>query len=579
MCGAEGNQYRCYTNDKFNYGQPKAPGGGGFGCEQYTLEYLYKEWEAHRNIWTKSNDYLDLVRYTGCQITLYRHPTTDFVVFYDRQPPFKFTNRTYLETHPLNILLRRKHKVIRSLQYNSKAKPYVKLKIKPPKQMITKWFFQPDFATVPLFKLAASATNLQYSLYGPNTQSPNLTIHALNTDFFVIHNWADASIQTGSYKPYNNVTRMYYWYKGSKTPLNFDPPTTYADSISFEKGWFQPKILSAYKVTKDEAGSQPIHNRPIAIARYNPEDDNGKGNRIWITSIVANKGWAPPTDKDLIIGDIPLYMAFWGLWDYIIQSRKTEDFLKLSMFVVKSDYIKIIVGGTNQKVWPLIDLSFIQGKMPWDEEFTIQEKLNWYPTCLKQTGTINAFVECGPYCPKYSNLPISTWQLPYKYKFFFKWGGPQTGDELVQDPKDQEKYPVPDTYTEAIQITDPLRQHPKAMLRSWDFRRGYVTETALKRMQENLSTDGSDFSDLSEPPKKKKKITTQIPISDEENKEVQTCLQSLCEKDSFPEDTEDLKNLIFQQYHKQQQLKQNLFILLNNLKKTQAHLQMQTGMH
>ena len=49
--------------------------------------------------------------------------------------------------------------------------------------MITKWFFQPDFADVPLFKLQASACNLGYSLYGPNTQSPCLTVYALSVGF------------------------------------------------------------------------------------------------------------------------------------------------------------------------------------------------------------------------------------------------------------------------------------------------------------------------------------------------------------------------------------------------------------
>lgn len=272
-------------------------------------------------------------------------------------------------------------------------------------------------------------------------------------------------------------------------------------------------------------------------------------------------------------------MAFWGLWDYIIQSRKTEEYLAVSMFVVKSDYIKIVLGGPHQKVWPIVDWSFIQGAMPWDEALTKQQKMTWYPTCYKQQQTINNFVECGPYCPKYTYLPVSTWQLPYKYKFYFKWGGPQTGENLVQDPKDQEKYPVPDTFTEAIQIRDPLRQHPKTLLRSWDFRRDIVTKSALKRMQENLSTDESEQSDFSETPKKKKKVTTEIPCSDQEEKDLQTCLLSLCEKDTFPEETEDLKQLIYQQYHKQQQLKNNLYKLLKNLKKTQAHLQMQTGMH
>lgn len=88
VAGAEGNQFYCYTDQKEQYTQPRAPGGGGFGVEVLTLEYLYKQWEAHKNVWTASNDYLDLCRYTGCKISFYRHQDVDFIISYDRQPPF-----------------------------------------------------------------------------------------------------------------------------------------------------------------------------------------------------------------------------------------------------------------------------------------------------------------------------------------------------------------------------------------------------------------------------------------------------------------------------------------------------------
>nr|UHK04801.1 MAG: ORF1 [Torque teno midi virus] len=580
VCGAEGNQHRCYTVDKHNYGQPKQPGGGGFGCEQYTLEYLYKEWQAHRNTWSTSNDFTDLVRYTGCTITFFPHEKTDFVVAYDRQPPFNFNNSTYLQTHPYNLLLKKHHKVIKSkVTAPNRTKPY-KLRIRPPKQMITKWFFQPEFAEVPLFRLMGAATNFSYSLYGPNTQSPNLTIYALNTDFYALHNWGDASLQATFYRPYGNIPHTTNNSLTFKLPNNKSKAVvinSYPESIAFDTGWFQPAVLGAYQVINTQTHT-PLHNRPIAIARYNPEEDDGRGNRIWLTSIMTNQTWHQPTDQNLLIGEVPLYMAFWGLWDYVIKTKKTDNILSLTMFVVKSPYIKIIVGGTKQDTWPIIDFSFIQGKMPWDEELTVQQKAMWYPTCHKQIQTINSFVACGPFCPKYAYLPISTWQLSYKYNFYFKWGGAQLGDKIIQDPKDQETYPVPDKQSEILQIYDPLRQHCQSFPKPWDFRRGIITATALKRIQDHLEIDESDKSDFSATPKKKRKITTEIPSSDEEEKEIQSCLQSLCKKDSFPEETQDLKLLIYKQHEQQQQLKLNLFKLLKKLNKTQSYVQMQTGL-
>ncbi len=63
-----------------------------------------------------------------------------------------------------------------------------------------------------------AATNFSYSLYGPNTQSPNLTIYALNTDFYALHNWGDASLQTTFYRPYGNIPHT------TNHSLTFKPP-------------------------------------------------------------------------------------------------------------------------------------------------------------------------------------------------------------------------------------------------------------------------------------------------------------------------------------------------------------------
>lgn len=101
----------CYTTEKNNYVPPKVPYGGGFGAEKYTLQYLYEEYIFQNNIWTKTNFYKDLCRYLYCRITLFRHPETDFVVSYSRQPTFDINKWTYPGTHP-NILLLQKHKKV-----------------------------------------------------------------------------------------------------------------------------------------------------------------------------------------------------------------------------------------------------------------------------------------------------------------------------------------------------------------------------------------------------------------------------------------------------------------------------------
>nr|UHK06179.1 MAG: ORF1 [Torque teno midi virus] len=575
VAGAEGTQFYCYTNQKSEYTQPKAPGGGGFGCEQFSLEYLFKEWQAHRNVWTRTNQYLDLCRYTGCKFDFYRHRDVDFIISYDRQPPFDLNKDTYLNIHPQNMLLQRHKKILPSTATNPNGKPKITMKIKPPKQMTTKWFFQEEFCEHTLVKLQGAAIDLNYSLYGPNTQSPCLNITALNTQFYKKHNWLQQTT-TGPYIPfdgYPTTSGLYYINaKGTKTLIN---PDTYQKSISIQSGLFAPAVLQAIEV-QNHAG-QRQHERPVAIGRYNPLEDTGKGNKVWLISCVADSGWATAIDKDLIIIGEPLYIAFYGLWDWIIKSKGKVGYLKTSMFVVQSPAIQVLTP-TTQTVWPLLDASFIQGSMPYQETKTKQDEANWVPTAFKQRELINAIVECGPFIPKLTNLPSSTWQLFYKYTFYFKWGGQQVTNETVQDPQHQDRYPVPDNLYKTIEIADPLKQYCKGFLRSWDFRRGIVTKTALKRMSENLPFDSSLESDTEQTPKKKKKYTSELQYTNQETQEIQSCLLSLCEENTLPQDETDLYKLIQHQQQQQQKLKQNLVLLLTYMKRKQRQLQLQTGL-
>nr|UHM26939.1 MAG: ORF1 [Torque teno midi virus] len=581
VAGAEGRQPFCYTNEIPEYPQPKAPGGGGFGAELYTLEYLYQQWIARKNIWTKSNDYKDLVRFLWCTIKLYRHPTTDFVARYNRQPPFLLEQDYYNSIHPLMLMLSKHHKIIPSLKRKPGGKPYVKIKIKPPKQMLTKWFFQQDFAEQGLFTIEAAACNLGWAYYGPNSQSRCITIYALNTDFYQIQQWA-ASLGTQAYYPYAaypHTRQLYYWTvndKGtpSKHMVNTD---TYTKSVNYTTGFFQPGVMQAKKITYENRYDAPSAqlNLPLTTARYNPDIDDGHGNSVWLVSTLSGHHWDKPADHNLIISGKPIWLAFYGFQNYIQKIKKDKGWLLTGFFVVQSPAIKLLTAH-KQTVFPIIDLDFVQGKLPYGEYISETKKNLWYPSVENQIITINNFVETGPYIPKYSYLKESTWELTYKYIFHFKWGGPYVSDQPVQNPKDQGKYDVPDTITQTVQVSDPLKQTCKAMLRDWDYRRGIVTTTALKRMSEHLQIDSSLQSDGSETPKKKRKITAEIPHHQEKAQEMQACLLSLFEE-STCQDPQDLQQLIQFQQQQQHKLKVNLLKLLMDLKHQQRILQHHTG--
>uniref|UniRef100_A0AAU7STC3 Capsid protein n=1 Tax=Gammatorquevirus homidi8 TaxID=3048393 RepID=A0AAU7STC3_9VIRU len=580
VAGAYGTNMYCYTNERELYPQPKAPGGGGFGCEVYKLQYLYRQWKAHKNIWTASNDYKDLCRYTGCKIQFFRHADTDFIIRYHRQPPFDITKTTYTDIHPVNMLLSKHHKVVLSRKTRPNAKQTVTVRIKPPKQMINKWFFQEEFTKYDLLQLDAVAANMEYPIYGKNTQNSNLTLYALNIKFYQNHNW-QKDISEHAYIPYptypttSETTYTYPQRQGTGT-YTFKP-TTYYPSIDYTTGFFNWRVLQATSVINS---GHTYSEKPVTVIRYNPDKDTGENNIVYVVSITSTTQWRVPTDKDLYIVEKPLWMALHGMWNYILIRKKTPDFFKYHMFVVKSPAIELI-SKTEQVYFPLIDLNFLQGKLPYDEFITEQQKKLWYPTAYMQVQSLNNLVISGPYTPKYYQLPSSTWNLTYKYTFYFKWGGPTIEDQPVQNPEDQGKYPVPDTLTKAIQISNPLKQHCKAMFRAWDYRRGILTKTAIKRMSEHLPAASIISSDDSEPQQKRKRTTAEIQDPEDQVKEIQECLLSLCEKDSYQEEAqeENLLHLIQQQHQQQQKLKLNLIKLLTDLKCKQRLLQLHTGVH
>nr|UHM26162.1 MAG: ORF1 [Torque teno midi virus] len=585
VAGAQGRQPYYYTTSKYQYPQPKAPGGGGFGAELFTLQYLYEEWVARRNIWTRSNDYKDLVRFTGCTFYLFRHPTTDFIFNYNRQPPFLLEKDYFNDLQPQTMLLSRHHKTIPSLARKPLGKPYIKVRIKPPKQMLTKWFFQQDFATQGLFTISASAANLSWAYYNPDTQSRCLTLYSLNTQFYTNADYGATATHT--WFPYNTWPHT----KGLKFCRSVNnkwigtivKPDNYEQSVNKTTGFFQPAVLQATKIVTSETQDTEISTAPVAMAhlpiiamRYNPEEDTGQGNVVWLTSILSNSHWEQPHLTDLIIVGKPLWQSFYGFQSYIEKTKKYKDWLISGIFVCKCPSLKRLSTTSTQTTFVFIDLDFIQGKLPFEETITEQRKKFWYPIVENQTNSIASLVQCGPYVPKYAYQNESTWELTYKYIFHFKWGGPYVSEELVQNPKSQGKYPVPDTISQAIQISNPLKQTFKTMLRDWDYRRGIVTTTALKRMSKHLETDSSLQSDDSETPKKKKKITAEIPCHEEKTQEIQQCLLSLFEESTCQE-TEDLKQLIQHQQQQQQKLKLNLIKLLMDLKHQQRILQHQTG--
>lgn len=570
----------CYTVEKTIYVPPKVPWGGGIGVETFSLKYLYEEYEYKNNFWTTSNAYKDLCRYLGCKFWLYRHPETDFIFSYDIQPPTHLNKYTYPGCHPQMMLLD-KHKVVVLSQASlAKGKYKKKVKIKPPKQLITKWFFTKDFAKYNLLTIKATACNMRYSYLSNKNQNMLVNIMSLNTSFFKIPNWSNASQPTsGYYKPYHTVQIPLNYRKADKktdAQINFNGryEDLYYQSVNRKTGWFQPDFLQASAIETDK--HIPTATKPMIISRYNPNNDNGKGNKVWVVSTLA-ADWSQESDKDFTITELPLWLALYGLISFIKQ-MKPPDYLKSHVICIKSTAIYCLPEIGSCDTYVPLDYDYIQGKLPYQQTMTDYQYKFWYPDIYWQMQTLNAIVESGPYIQKYSQETNSTWEFKYDYVFYFKWGGPHISDKEIKNPKDLDTYDVPDSIKPSIQILNPSKQAAESMLHSFDFRRGSITQKALKRVYENLSTD-TEFQCSPEKMQKKERVGAALPNPYKKEEKIQTYLHCLSEKSICQESqTQDLQQLIFQQQEQQQRVKHSILKLLCHLKKRQRALQHHTGL-
>lgn len=578
MLGGEGRQFVCYTDSRFDWNLATTPGGGGFGVEKYTLNYLYLENKRGNNVWTTSNVNLDLCRYTGASIRFYRHEHLDFVVCYDRNYPMQLEKYTYAYTHPYNLLQQKHKTIIPSLKTQPlNRKTSIKIKIKPPRQMSTKWFFQEQFGSQGLFTLYSSVIDLRYSHLSCCNSNQLVTFYSLNGDFYKNGNWGYVATTTTPYSPYNGIKKGEYKgtdWTGKKTLSVNITANDYNSSVAYNNGWFNSTLL---QIAHPET---PSENPAIIKSRYNPTIDNGVGNKVWVTSLLKNSLGPPETDFDLVIDGLPLWQLWWGFLSYVTKKKNDKYFLKSYIAVFQCKYCEPQTG-THHYFIP-IDPTFIQGQNPYGR-FSIHNNTDkWFPNVTNQLETINNFVQTGPFVPNLDNQRQSTWELKSRYSFYFKWGGGQQPDQIAADPAKQATYSVPDKLRQAVQICNPERQDATKILHSWDFRRGLVTGKALKRILQDTKDDSNDstFTDTETQPRKKKKKGNSLPLQEEDQEEEENCLLSLFEEDSCQESqtSQDLFQLIKQQQQQQQSIKLNLLHLISQLKKKQKMLQLQTGM-
>lgn len=394
--------------------------GGGFCIMKFSLSMLFEQWEYWQNFWTASNKNYDLCRYTGAEFKFWRDPIFDYIVAYDINPPLTVAPLVYQSSHPERMLLRKHRVIVRSKLHAPRSRPYKRLKIRPPRTLCTKWFFQKDFSEQPLLLLTISTADLDRQWMAHTEVNPQVGITTINTTMFGTPKFGF----TGQGYELFKYLSPGPWQLG-KTETNSIPPASKLWSST--EGLFARKYLmkgtSGYNPVMDpdyklDDGQKPkweqIKDQKYRYTtwpvRYNPFFDKGKGNII--TSVILGAASWEPTCEKCTVRELPLWLGFFGYIDWMMKAVVPTGYLVTYTIAFKSPYTQ------PPNIWIVpIDYTFYSGTNPFNIQITDHDKTNWYPVAKFQQATINGIVTSGPFMPRIDSTKIG-WDFHANYKFF-----------------------------------------------------------------------------------------------------------------------------------------------------------------
>nr|UGV37180.1 MAG: ORF1 [TTV-like mini virus] len=519
-----------FTQYKESFVPPRTPGGGGWSIQQLGLGNLYTQNEYFMNWWTHSNKGLNMVRYRGCKIKLYRQPEIDYIFTYFTEKPQNADKFWFPSFHPLRLLMDKKRIIVPSLQTQPlKRKLYKSVYIKPPKMLKTDWYFQQNLSNFPLVYFACTAVSLNHMFLSSKAENNNCSVFTINTGFFLKSNFQYYS-QTQGYTPKQN-TYMYGLRNGTisvekelRKNLIYLGDTHYNDPGQpvGPEGWEQyqnprnwgnifyheyfdlyrtvlissttPSILLQKSTINTEIGTGTVtKSEPLYFElRYNPYKDKGDGNLAYwkCVSDASTSNWEPPKDPDLIIKGYPFWLMLWGWEDHSRKLSKLRDLDNNWILVLRSTYFN----NNFQAVVP-ISYSFVSGRAPYNndpEDISPQDFRTWYPKWQFQKEAIDSILMTGPGVCKAES--ITGIQAFMKYHFFFKWGGEPATMENIADPNSQPISPLPREIFTTNEIINP-EEAIENLIYKWDTRRDTITSTALQRIRQCQPTNKSMFTD------------------------------------------------------------------------------------
>ncbi|AXQ66254.1 MAG: hypothetical protein [Anelloviridae sp.] len=375
FCGENttAQNYATHSDDMIG----KGPYGGGMTTTKFTLRILYDEFTRFMNFWTVSNEDLDLCRYVGCKLIFFKHPTVDFIVQINTQPPFLDTHLTAASIHPGIMMLSKRHILIPSLKTRPSRKHRVVVRVGAPRLFQDKWYPQSDLCDTVLLSIFATACDLQYPFGSPLTENPCVNFQILGPQYkkhLSISSTKDADNsthynsnlfnQTALYNTFQTIAQLKEtgqlsnitptwtevqntevldklgsnatkskdtWYKGNtykdsisqlaqKTRERFKGATVaalpnYPTIMSTDLYEYHSGIYSSIFLSAGRSYFETTGAYSDII--YNPFTDKGTGNIIWIDYLTKEDTIFVKNKSKCEIMDMPLWAACTGYMHFL----------------------------------------------------------------------------------------------------------------------------------------------------------------------------------------------------------------------------------------------------------------------
>nr|UGV44236.1 MAG: ORF1 [Torque teno virus] len=225
ICGQHRSSFN-YAIHSDDYQLQVLPFGGGMSTITMSLKVLYDEFTRHLNRWSYGNEQLDLARYRGCTLRVYRDTSVDYIMTFDTIPPMKMNELTAPNTHPGMLMLQKQKILIPSWKTRPRGKKYRRIRIHPPKMFEDKWYSQADLCPVPLVSLRFTAASFQYPFCSPQTNTPITTFQVLQPEYNEVIGYPTGYDTTASSKFEEWLYGKCSHYQAFATEAHLRPRTT-----------------------------------------------------------------------------------------------------------------------------------------------------------------------------------------------------------------------------------------------------------------------------------------------------------------------------------------------------------------